>query len=180
MSLNSINWIWSCKFFCRQNLSDSKFHIEGEEMTTLDSSTTKQQQLIKKVYQAFFGPSRYEVKPTDREIIEWGNNYRIPFDGGELAVTTWGSSGPSVLLMHGWGGARVCLGRRSRLLAEIGQGSWLGRRSEQGRRSDWLRPQRSDRRRSLEDRPSIAQDGPRTTRASVRSRRPSSSDTCPR
>src|SRR3990172_8538808 len=76
-------------------------------MTTLESSRTKTQAILKKVYQAFFGSSRYEVKPSDREIIEWGNNYRIPFDGGELAVTTWGSSGPAVLLMHGWGGARA-------------------------------------------------------------------------
>ncbi len=74
-------------------------------MTTLDS--TKFQEIVKKTYQAFFSPSRYEVKPSDREIIEWGNNYRIPFEGGELAVTTWGSSGPAVLLMHGWGGARA-------------------------------------------------------------------------
>jgi pimeloyl-ACP methyl ester carboxylesterase len=75
-------------------------------MATLES-TTKQQAIVKKVYQAFFSPSRYQVKPTDREIIEWGNNYRIPFVGGELAVTTWGSNGPVVLLMHGWGGARA-------------------------------------------------------------------------
>jgi pimeloyl-ACP methyl ester carboxylesterase len=47
------------------------------------------------------------VKPAEREIIEWGNSYRIKFDEGELAVTTWGSSGPIVLLMHGWGGARA-------------------------------------------------------------------------
>ena len=76
-------------------------------MTTLESSTTKYQGTVKKVYQAFFGPSRYDVKQSDREVIEWGNNYRIPFKGGELAVTTWGSSGPAVLLMHGWGGARA-------------------------------------------------------------------------
>ena len=76
-------------------------------MTTLESSTTKYQAIVKKVYRAFFSPSRYEVKATDREVMEWGNNYRIPFEGGELAVTTWGSSGPPVLLMHGWGGARA-------------------------------------------------------------------------
>ena len=76
-------------------------------MATLESTITKHQGIVKKVFQAFFSPSRYEVKPTDREIIEWGNNYRIPFDSGELAVTTWGSNGPVVLLMHGWGGARA-------------------------------------------------------------------------
>ncbi len=75
-------------------------------MTTLES-TTKSQAIVKKVYQAFFSPSQYEVKLTDLEVIERGNNYRIPFDGGELAVTTWGESGPAVLLMHGWGGARA-------------------------------------------------------------------------
>jgi len=74
-------------------------------MTTVD--TTKYQAIVKKTYQAFFSPSRYEEKSIDREIIEWGNNYRIPFDGGELAVTSWGNSGPAVLLMHGWGGARA-------------------------------------------------------------------------
>src|SRR5215217_1029489 len=76
-------------------------------MTTLDSTTTKYQAIVKKAYQAFFSPSRYEEKSSDREVIEWGNNYRIPFGGGELAVTTWGSSGPAVLLMHGWGGSRA-------------------------------------------------------------------------
>jgi hypothetical protein len=63
--------------------------------------------IIKKVYRAFFSPGKYEVKPADTEILEWGNNYRLPFEGGELAVTTWGNSGPNVLLMHGWGGARA-------------------------------------------------------------------------
>ena len=76
-------------------------------MTTLDSTTARMQAIVKKTYQTFFSPSRYEVKPSDREVIEWGNNYRIPFEDGELAVTTWGNSGPAILLMHGWGGARA-------------------------------------------------------------------------
>jgi pimeloyl-ACP methyl ester carboxylesterase len=76
-------------------------------MTALDTTTTKYQAIVKKTFQAFFSPSRYEVKPSDRETLEWGNSYRLPFDGGELAVTTWGSTGPAVLLMHGWGGARA-------------------------------------------------------------------------
>jgi pimeloyl-ACP methyl ester carboxylesterase len=76
-------------------------------MTTLESATTSRQGIVKKVYQAFFSPARYEVKSSDREVLEWGNNYRLPYDGGELAVTTWGNNGPAVLLMHGWGGARA-------------------------------------------------------------------------
>ncbi|MBI3167888.1 MAG: alpha/beta hydrolase [Chloroflexi bacterium] len=65
------------------------------------------QAVLKKVYRAFFGPNKYEVKPTDEAVIARGQNYRLPFEGGELAVTTWGESGPNVLLMHGWGGARA-------------------------------------------------------------------------
>ena len=76
-------------------------------MTTLESVTTKQQSIVKKVYQAFFSPDQYEMKSTDQAILERGNNERLPFEGGELAVTTWGDSGPAVLLMHGWGGARA-------------------------------------------------------------------------
>lgn len=76
-------------------------------MTTLESTTTNQHGIVKKVYQAFFSPAKYEVKSSDREVLEWGHNYHLPYDGGELAVTTWGSSGPAILLMHGWGGARA-------------------------------------------------------------------------
>lgn len=71
------------------------------------SSISESQAVVKRVYRAFFGPSKYEVKPTEREVIEWGNNYRLQSESGDLAVTTWGSSGPAVLLMHGWGGARA-------------------------------------------------------------------------
>lgn len=76
-------------------------------MATLETTNIKQQAIVKKVYQAFFSPSQYEVKSTDQAILERGNNYRILFDGGELMVTTWGDQGPAVLLMHGWGGARA-------------------------------------------------------------------------
>ena len=76
-------------------------------MATLELTTTKQQGIVKKVYQAFFSPSQYEIKSIDQAVLERGNNHRIPFEGGELAVTTWGDSGPAVLLMHGWGGARA-------------------------------------------------------------------------
>ncbi len=75
-------------------------------MTTMET-TSKHQGIVKKAYQAFFSPGKYEVKSADEAIIARGNNYRIPFEGGELAVTTWGDSGPAVLLMHGWGGARA-------------------------------------------------------------------------
>lgn len=75
-------------------------------METLESTTTTYPSIVKKAFQAFFSPSQYEVKSVDREIIAAGNNTRIPFVHGDLAVTTWGERGPAVLLMHGWSGAR--------------------------------------------------------------------------
>lgn len=75
-------------------------------MSVLEPKTDSQA-IVKKVYRAFFGPSKYEMKSTDEAILARGTNYRIPFEGGELAVTTWGESGPAVLVMHGWGGARA-------------------------------------------------------------------------
>jgi len=69
-------------------------------------STNASQAIVKRIYRAFFSPSKYEVKSADQTILERGSNTRIPFRDGELAVTTWGD-GPAVLLMHGWGGARA-------------------------------------------------------------------------
>ena len=74
-------------------------------MSTL-TSTNESQAIVKKVYRAFFSPGKYEVKSIDQSILARGNSFRIPFEGGELAVTTWGE-GPAILLMHGWGGARA-------------------------------------------------------------------------
>ena len=75
-------------------------------MTTVQPMT-KTQTIAKKAYLAFFSPPRYDVKSADHEILERGRTYRVPYQSGELAVTTWGESGPAVLLMHGWGGARA-------------------------------------------------------------------------
>jgi len=75
-------------------------------MTTLEPTTTEYQTIMKKVYQAFFSPPQYAKKSADQAILDRGNNFRVHFEGGELAVTTWGN-GPAVLLMHGWGGSRA-------------------------------------------------------------------------
>lgn len=71
------------------------------------TSSVESQAVLKKVYRAFFGPAKYEVKSADQAILDRGKNSRIPFADGELTVTTWGDSGPNVLLMHGWGGSRA-------------------------------------------------------------------------
>jgi pimeloyl-ACP methyl ester carboxylesterase len=76
-------------------------------MSTLESTETKYQGVVKKTYQAFFSPPQYDIKSPEREILDRGSNYRVQFDGGELAVTSWGESSQTVLLMHGWGGSRA-------------------------------------------------------------------------
>lgn len=76
-------------------------------MDTNDSEAANYPGLVKKAYRAFFSPPGYEVKPEAQAVLALGENYRIPVNGTELAVTTWGDSGPGVLLMHGWGGARA-------------------------------------------------------------------------
>lgn len=76
-------------------------------MFNLIPTIIKEKIIVKKAYKVFFGPRKYAEKSTERSVLETGNNYRIPFQGGELAVTTWGDDGPAVLLMHGWGGARA-------------------------------------------------------------------------
>jgi hypothetical protein len=58
-------------------------------------STGQSQAIVKRAYRAFFSPSRYEVKSTDQAVLERGNTYRLPFEGGQVAVTTWGE-GPAV------------------------------------------------------------------------------------
>ena len=76
-------------------------------MDTMQPAVSKRQAIVEKAYRAFFSPSRYELKSGDEAILARGNSYRIPFEGGELAVTTWENSGPNILLMHGWGGSRA-------------------------------------------------------------------------
>jgi pimeloyl-ACP methyl ester carboxylesterase len=76
-------------------------------MNTSNSPTIKHRAIVSKAYEAFFSPSQYELRSEDQAILDRGTHYRVPFDGGELAVTTWGSAVPTVLLMHGWGGSRA-------------------------------------------------------------------------
>jgi pimeloyl-ACP methyl ester carboxylesterase len=70
-------------------------------------SMTDPEALTTRLYRLFFGPARYEMKPADQAILDRGSDYRLPYAGGTLAVTTWGNSGQTVLLMHGWGGSRA-------------------------------------------------------------------------
>ncbi|MCC7117973.1 MAG: alpha/beta hydrolase [Anaerolineales bacterium] len=81
-----------------------------------DTPVNEKQALVKKAYKVFFTPGKYEVKPTEAEILKNGNNltvqHDVPATGAalELAVTAWGNPAhPKALLLHGWGGARAQL-----------------------------------------------------------------------
>ena len=73
----------------------------------MTTSSLESQAILKKVYRAFFSPAKYEVKSGELAVLQRGSDTRVPFDGGDLAVTTWEDGGPTVLLMHGWGGSRA-------------------------------------------------------------------------
>jgi pimeloyl-ACP methyl ester carboxylesterase len=102
--LNRTNRTYSFNFFNHHSFLLSKLFSLGEFMT---SSTLESQALIQRVYRAFFSPGKYDVKSAEQAVLQHGRDSRIPFDGGKLVVTTWGNAGPSVLLMHGWGGSRA-------------------------------------------------------------------------
>ena len=76
-------------------------------MNISEQTLNKHPAIVEKAYQAFFSPSKYELKSGDEAILTRGKNYRLPYDKGELAVTMWENSGPNILLMHGWGGSRA-------------------------------------------------------------------------
>lgn len=76
-------------------------------MQVSESAIRKYPAYVVKAYRAYFSPQRYEAKAADQAVIEAGRTSRLPYKDGELVVTTWGEAGPSVLLMHGWGGARA-------------------------------------------------------------------------
>src|SRR5690348_3939540 len=53
--------------------------------------------------QLWFRPPRAKIHPLAREFMQTGNRSTMLVRGRPVAVWTWGS-GPPVLLVHGWGG----------------------------------------------------------------------------
>jgi pimeloyl-ACP methyl ester carboxylesterase len=52
----------------------------------------------------FLTPGRREPRPAERRVLSQGYQFRVPFEGGRLAAWSWGD-GPTVFLLHGWGGS---------------------------------------------------------------------------
>lgn len=51
----------------------------------------------------FLTPPRRAFDDVDLPILARAHRRRVPFRGGELQVFEWGTSGPAVMLLHGWG-----------------------------------------------------------------------------
>jgi pimeloyl-ACP methyl ester carboxylesterase len=61
---------------------------------------------IAKVYEMFFTPQKVEVSEADVAFLGAATQIAVPYDGIDLIVSSWGE-GPTVLLVHGWGGSRT-------------------------------------------------------------------------
>ena len=66
-----------------------------------------------------FTPSRYSRPYPDEASFTDGERLRIPYGRGWLSAWSWGT-GPTVVLMHGWGGRAVHLYEFIRPLREVG------------------------------------------------------------
>jgi predicted nucleotidyltransferase len=85
MLFHRSSWIWKHRFFIiktYQSVSILRSAVQaaiGEQMTVSDPAV-KYERIVKKAYQAFFSPSRYEVKLSDTNILESGTSYRVPYE----------------------------------------------------------------------------------------------------
>jgi pimeloyl-ACP methyl ester carboxylesterase len=75
----------------------------------INSTHPSHQHIIDEVYEAFFTPTPSPLPAATDGLLAQAQNERIPFAETEIVVSTWGD-GPTVLLVHGWGGNRLQLG----------------------------------------------------------------------
>jgi pimeloyl-ACP methyl ester carboxylesterase len=67
----------------------------------------------------FFTPPRPELSARLRSIVAAGRRFEVPFGAGALPAWRWGD-GPTVLLVHGWGGRAGHFGAFVTTLTEAG------------------------------------------------------------
>lgn len=60
---------------------------------------------VEQAYDLWFTVPKRPPSKQERETVNRADNFTIPFQDLELAASQWGS-GPTVLLLHGWGGHR--------------------------------------------------------------------------
>jgi len=70
-------------------------------------------------YKLFFTPQRHAVPPWEARLRETAEVLKMDFNGGILNALSWGR-GPTLLLIHGWGGRATQMGAFVKPLAGNG------------------------------------------------------------
>jgi pimeloyl-ACP methyl ester carboxylesterase len=60
-------------------------------------------------YRLFFTPQRHPTPPWERRLNEAAEKLKMDYDFGTLNALSWGD-GPTLLLIHGWGGRATQMG----------------------------------------------------------------------
>jgi len=60
-------------------------------------------------YRLFFTPQRHKPPLWEIQLSKTATVLKVPFKGGNLNALSWGN-GPTVLLIHGWGGRATQMG----------------------------------------------------------------------
>jgi len=71
-------------------------------------------------YVLWFRPTRFKVPATERKFSSFAEIERIEIGSHSIATYIWGTSGPGVLLVHGWSGRGSQLGAFARPLCDAG------------------------------------------------------------
>ncbi len=71
-------------------------------------------------YRLWFTPNRFRTPASEKNALESASIERIQINNRSIATYRWGSSGPTVLLVHGWSGRGTQLGSFVKPLLEAG------------------------------------------------------------
>lgn len=52
----------------------------------------------------WFSAPRTRPRPADQAVLDCGERLHLSVDGRDVAAWAWGDEGPTVILLHGWGG----------------------------------------------------------------------------
>ena len=82
-------------------------------------STSRDRISSRQVFEKFLTPPKKRVPEAEEKLLELANIFSIPTNSVDLTAYCWGE-GPTVLLVHGWGGRGTQLGFFVKPLVESG------------------------------------------------------------
>ncbi|MEM9906699.1 MAG: alpha/beta fold hydrolase, partial [Cyanobacteria bacterium P01_D01_bin.44] len=74
---------------------------------------------IQQAFEAFMTPSKNSPSDAERTLLEKAASFSVPLKSTDIRGLSWGA-GPTVLLVHGWGGYGLQLGSFVEPLVEAG------------------------------------------------------------